>query len=156
VGFLTYGAGGTGDLAAVHAALEKKTCGAIRAGVSNSPLLSQSLILKALESPEFKAEQAGKRDLLKARALKVREVLRRPEYASVWKPYPFNSGYFMCVRLLELEAEKLRSHLLDRHGLGVIATAKHDIRVAFSCLEESQIAEVFDTIYQGALELKGE
>jgi hypothetical protein len=57
------------------------------------------------------------------------------------------------VRLRELEAEALRLHLLDRHGVGVIATAKHDVRVAFSCLEESQIADVFDIIYRGALEL---
>jgi aspartate/methionine/tyrosine aminotransferase len=155
VGFITYGAGGTGSLSDVHAALEKKTSGAIRAGVSSSPHLSQSIVLKALESPEFAAEQAGKRKLLRARALKVREVLKRPEYARVWTPYPFNSGYFMCLRLRDLEAERLRTHLLDRHGVGVIATAKHDIRVAFSCIEESQIQEVFDTLYQAALELLG-
>jgi aspartate/methionine/tyrosine aminotransferase len=153
VGFITYGAGGAGSLADVHAALEKKTSGAIRAGVSNSPHPAQSIVLKALESAEFAAEQAGKRALLRTRALKVREVLKKPEYGRAWTPYPFNSGYFMCLRLHDLEAERLRTHLLDRHGVGVIATAKHDIRVAFSCIDESQIQEVFDTLYRAAREL---
>jgi aspartate/methionine/tyrosine aminotransferase len=154
LGFLTYGAGGSGKLDDVHAALEKKTCGAIRAGISNSPHHSQSIVLSALLSPEFKGEQAAKRDVLRRRALKVKEVLRKPEYAEMWTQYPFNSGYFMCLRLHDIEAEKLRAHLLDRHGVGTIATAKHDLRIAFSCLEVEQIPEVFDTIYRGALELK--
>ena len=42
-----------------------------------------------------------------------------------------------------------------RYGLGVIATSKTDIRVAFSCLEASQIPEVFDAMYRGALDLLG-
>ena len=37
--------------------------------------------------------------------------------------YPFNSGYFMCVRLTGVEAETLRVHLLERHRPGLIATA---------------------------------
>jgi aspartate/methionine/tyrosine aminotransferase len=155
VGFLTYAAGGRGALEGVHGALEKKTAGAIRAGVSNSPHLSQSLVLKALESPQFPAEQAQKRALLGARALKVRKVLERADFARVWSPYPFNSGYFMCLKLKELDAERLRVHLLDRYGLGVIASARSDIRVAFSCIEEPQIEEVFDTIYRGVLDLLG-
>lgn len=160
VGFLTYGAGakagaGTPALEAVHAALEKKTCGAIRAGVSNAPHPSQSLVLSALESPRFSSEQAEKRDLLRRRALKVRETLERPEYSKVWTPYPFNSGYFMCLRLHDLDAERLRLHLLDRYGVGVIATSKTDIRVAFSCIEESQVPEVFDTLHRGAMDLVG-
>jgi len=153
VGFLTFGAGGPGDLAKVHDALEKKVQGAIRAGVSNSPHLSQTLVLKALEAPEFSAEQAQKRRILQTRALKVKEVLRRPEFARVWTPYPFNSGYFMCLRLKDLDAEPLRLHLLDRYGVGVIATARKDIRIAFSCVDEKNIPEVFDTIYRGALDL---
>ncbi len=153
VGFLTYGAGGSGKLEEVYTALEKKTCGAIRGGISNSPHPSQSIVLSTLDSPSFKEEQAAKRALLKARALKVKEVLKQPKFGEVWTPYPFNSGYFMCLRLKNLEAEKLRIHLLDRYGLGTISTAQYDLRVAFSCLEESQIEEVFETIYKGAIDL---
>jgi aspartate/methionine/tyrosine aminotransferase len=58
VGFITFGASGKGNLEVVHAALEKKTTGLIRAGVSNCPHPSQSIVLKALESPTFEAERA--------------------------------------------------------------------------------------------------
>ena len=49
----------------------------------------------------------------------------------------------MCVRLKSVDAETLRQHVLNEHGLGVIALGKTDIRVAFSCLEEGDIADVF-------------
>jgi len=149
VGFITYGAGGKGDLDQAHAALEKKTIGAIRAGVSNCPHPSQSVVLKALQSPTFDAERAAKKEVLRARAARVHEVLRKPHYAEAWEPYPFNSGYFMCVRLKTVDAEKLRVHLLDKYQVGVIATDPTDIRVAFSCVEVGDIEEVFETIYRG-------
>jgi DNA-binding transcriptional MocR family regulator len=154
VGFLTYGPGGKGDLDAVNAALEKKTIGAIRAGVSNCSHSSQSVVLRALQSPSFEAERAQKKEILRARAARVHEVLRKKEYDEAWTPYPFNSGYFMCIRLKGVDAEKLRVHLLDRYQVGVIATDTTDIRIAFSCLELEQIEEVFDTIHQGWKDLR--
>ena len=154
VGFLTYGAGGKGNLQAIHAALEKKTLGAIRAGISNSPHPSQSIVLKALESPSFDLERADKKEILRARASRVHDVLKKKEYAEAWTSYPFNSGYFMCVRLKDVDAEKLRVHLLDRYQVGVIATDSTDIRIAFSCLELEEIEEVFDAMYQGWKDLK--
>ena len=155
VGFITFGAGGKGDLKAVHEALEKKTIGAIRAGISNSPHPSQSVVLKALQSPTFEAERAAKKEILRARAARVHEVLRKPEYAEAWTPYPFNSGYFMCVRLKGVDAEKLRVHLLDRYQVGVIATDPTDIRIAFSCVEIGDIEEVFDTMHSAWKDLAG-
>ena len=70
-----------------------------------------------------------------------------------WTYYPFNSGYFMCLKLNNLDAETLRLHLLDQYGVGVIASNKTDIRVAFSCVEESDIEELFELIYQGCTDL---
>lgn len=148
VGFITFGAAG-GDLQKVYDALEKKTIGAIRAGVSNCPHPSQSVVLKALGSPSFAAERREKKELLGARARRVHEVLRNPEYEEAWTPYPFNSGYFMCVRLKGVDAEALRLHLLEKYQVGVIATDGTDIRVAFSCLEVESIEEVFDVLYRG-------
>ena len=155
VGFLTYAAGGEGDLAAAHAALEKKTIGAIRAGISNTPHPSQSVVLEALRSPAFEGERDAKREILRARVVKLHEILEKPRYREAWTPYPFNSGYFMCVRLKDVDAEKLRLHLLDRHQVGVIATDPTDIRVAFSCVEEEDLEEVFDILHEAWRELKG-
>ena len=150
VGFITFAAAGDGaDLDAVHEALEKKTGGLIRGGISNSPHLSQSLLLAALKQPGFAAEQNEKREVLKARALRVKEVLEDPEFDAVWDAYPFNSGYFHCLKLKTVPAERLRLHLLDEYQLGVIATAESDIRVAFSCLEVDELEDVYQIILRG-------
>ena len=69
-------------------------------------------------------------------------------YAASWDVYPFNSGYFMCVKVKGVDAEKLRVHLLDAHQTGLIATSPVDIRVAFSCLELDQIEPLFACIAQ--------
>jgi len=59
----------------------------------------------------------------------------------------------MCLKLKNVGAEKLRRHLLDNYGVGLIAIGEKNLRVAFSCIEEENIAELFDIILQGALEL---
>jgi len=154
VGFLTYGLGPGGDLEALYGALEKKSMGAIRGCLSNGPHLSQTLVLKALESPRYREEKRQKFELLKARALRVKAVLQNPDYSAVWSPYPFNAGYFMCLALKTVDAEPLRVHLLERYGVGVIAASERDIRIAFSCIEEEDIPELFDLIYKGVLDLE--
>ena len=147
VGFLTLAAAGSGDLGRVHEALVKKFTGAVRGGISNSPNPTQSLVEHLLQDEDSRAERREKRDLLAARARRTREVLERPEFAEAWTPYPFNSGYFMCVRLHRVDAEELRVHLLDKYGIGVISSGKSDIRVAFSCLEVDEIDDLFVALH---------
>jgi aspartate/methionine/tyrosine aminotransferase len=153
VGFMTYGIGGQSNREVIYAALEKKTMGAIRGGISNSPHLSQTLVLRALESKEFAGEAKEKYEVLKARALRVKEVLSDAKYSDAWTYYPFNSGYFMCLRLKSVNAEALRLHLLDRYEVGVIAVDATDVRIAFSCIEVKFMQELFDIIYQGVKDL---
>ncbi len=123
--------------------------GAIRGSISNSPHLSQTLVLKALESPEFRSQQAEKFALLEGRARKVMQVLENPKYAEAWTVYPFNAGYFMCLAIKGVEGETLRKHLLDAYGVGLIAAGGNDVRVAFSCIEEENVEELFELIYRG-------
>ena len=56
---------------------------------------------------------------------------------------PFNSGYFMCVKLKGIDAETFRKHLLEKSGVGVIADGERDIRVAFSAVEASEFGGLF-------------
>jgi aspartate/methionine/tyrosine aminotransferase len=153
VGFMTYGIGGQSNKEVIFTALEKKTMGAIRGGISNSPHLSQTLVLRALESKEFAGEAKEKYAVMKARALRVKEVLSNEKYSDAWTYYPFNSGYFMCLRLTSVHAEALRLHLLDRYEVGVISVDATDVRIAFSCIEVGSIQELFDIIYQGVKDL---
>jgi aspartate/methionine/tyrosine aminotransferase len=154
-GFLTFAApAGVADPDPLLSAFERKTMGAIRGGISNSPHISQSLVLAALRSPTIEAERKQKLDVLTARARKVREVVHRDVYKESWDVYPFNAGYFMCIRVKGVDAEALRVHLLDKHGVGLISIGATDIRVALSCLEVDEIEPMFQVVHEAIQELK--
>ena len=155
VGFITYGAQMPTGAAAVYDALEKKTAGCVRGSVSNASHLSQSILLKSMTSRNYGAEKAEKFQILKNRALRIKQILSDPKFTDAWQPYPFNSGYFMCVKLKTVDAEQLRRHLLDRYGVGLISIGQRNLRVAFSCVEEEDLPELFDTMYQGVTDLGG-
>jgi aspartate/methionine/tyrosine aminotransferase len=153
VGFITFGV--KNGTAAAYKALEDKTAGLIRAYVSNISNPGQSVVLKALNDPEFRSQQAEKVAVLRARASVVAKECRKPEYADCWDVYPFNSGYFMCLRLKDADADAVRVRLLDDHGVGTIALGKREIRVAFSCLAEAQIPGVFSAAAKAVRAVRG-
>lgn len=155
VGFITYGAVVAGEARRVYDALERKTAGDVRGSISNASHLSQEILLRSLKSPTFAAEKAEKYALMKGRADEIHRVLADPKYAPAFAAYPFNSGYFMCLRLKTVAAEPLRLHLLDHYGVGLISLGQTDLRVAFSCLERDDLQELFDTILQGVADLGG-
>lgn len=150
VGFITYG----GQAEAVLTSLEQKTLGIIRATISSGPHPSQTFVLRALKSPEFKEQKAQKYEIMKGRANKVKQLLDSGKYGSEWTYYPFNSGYFMCLKLLTADAETVRQHLLNEYGVGTIALGTTDLRVAFSCIEEPYLEDLFDCIHQAVLAVK--
>ncbi|MGM0876767.1 MAG: aminotransferase class I/II-fold pyridoxal phosphate-dependent enzyme [Bacillota bacterium] len=150
VGFITYAS----NSSAVLNALEQKTKGIIRGTISSSSHPSQSIILQSLQSEEFNVEKQQKFELMKSRADKTKEVLSKEEYQKYWTYYPFNSGYFMCLKLHNINAEDLRLHLLDKYGVGTISINSTDLRIAFSCVEEADIEELFDLIAKGAADLQ--
>jgi aspartate/methionine/tyrosine aminotransferase len=155
VGFITYGCKIDGDSMAVYDALERKTAGSIRGSISNASHLGQTIVLKSMQSENFIKEKEEKFTVLKNRAGRIKEVLSDSRYKDAWDVYPFNSGYFMCIRLKSVDAETLRRHLLETYGVGLISIGERDLRIAFSCLEESDILELFNIILQGVEDLKG-
>ncbi len=154
IGFITYGAYLDGDYAATYDALERKTAGAVRGSISNASHLGQSIILKSLQTGSYSEEKEEKFQIMKARALEVKRVLTQSKYDAAWDVYPFNSGYFMCLKIKGVDAETLRVHLLDKYGVGLISLGKTDLRVAFSCVEKEDIQELFDIILQGVKDLE--
>jgi aspartate/methionine/tyrosine aminotransferase len=149
VGFITYAS----ESAATLAALEQKTLGIIRATISSGPHPSQTFVLHALQSPEFETQKAEKFEIMKNRANRVKSLLDSGRYGDTLSYYPFNSGYFMCLKLAGVTAEDVRSHLLNEYGIGAIALGETDLRVAFSCIEEENLEELYDTIYKAVLEV---
>jgi aspartate/methionine/tyrosine aminotransferase len=153
VGFVTYGACLEKNHDQVYNALERKTGGAVRGSISNASHLSQSITLHSLRSSTYAAEKEDKRRIMQERAREIKKILADPKYEDAWDAYPFNSGYFMCLKLKKVEAELLRVHLLDKYGVGLISLGKQDLRVAFSCIEKEDAQELFDTILQGVGDL---
>jgi aspartate/methionine/tyrosine aminotransferase len=154
VGFLTYGTIINGDPAVFYDALERKTAGNIRGSVSNASHLSQSIVLRAMLSPNMAREREACVEILRGRVRKMKEILRNPGFSDAWEVYPFNSGYFMCLKLKTVHAETLRVHLLENYGVGLISINPTDLRVAFSCVDEENIEPLFDTIYRGIKDLE--
>jgi len=154
VGFVTYGASFRGDTAKAYEALEKKTAGAVRGSISNASRLGQEIVLKSMESENYHSEKQQKYQIMKGRAQEVKRVLGDPKYADAWDAYPFNSGYFMCLRLNTVPAEPLRVHLLEKYGVGLISLGETDLRVAFSCIEKEDVRELFDTVLRAVKDLE--
>lgn len=154
VGFVTFGPGDAKSADTVNEVLDAKARGSIRGTISNSPQLSQSLVEKALASPAIAAERKQKHDELEARARACYEVSHAPEYSDSWDVYPFNSGYFMLIKVKGVDAGELRVHLLDKYEAGVISTSATDIRVAFSCLNVAQVKPLFAVIHEAIGDLR--
>jgi len=153
-GFITFGPGRPETAEVVCEVLDAKVRGAIRGGVSNVPQLSQTMVERALVSPTLAEERAANCETLRIRAERVFEVANQPKFAESWSVYPFNSGYFMLVKVEGVDAEKLRLHLLDEFGVGLIATSPTDIRVAFSCLEVDDVEPLFEALHKAIQTLR--
>jgi aspartate/methionine/tyrosine aminotransferase len=154
IGFITYGAKIDGNGRDIYEALEKKTAGAVRGSISNASHLSQSIVLRSMLNEKHAAEHEEKFNILRSRANQLKTALKNEKYRDAFEAYPFNSGYFMCIRVKTVDAEKLRRHLLDTYGVGLISFGTENLRIAFSCLEEKDIPLLLDTILQGISDLE--
>jgi len=149
IGFVTFAGLG---LKPVHlAALERKLMGSIRATVSNSSRVAQSMLLKGLESESYAQEKAERRAMLKSRFTKVREIVESVD-TSPLVPLPFNSGYFMSFDCSGVNAEDLRLALLDK-GIGTISIQERYLRVAYSTVDERDLEELYAEIVKEARRL---
>ncbi|MDR2661391.1 MAG: aminotransferase class I/II-fold pyridoxal phosphate-dependent enzyme [Treponema sp.] len=152
--FISFGSKGLNEETA--GALEKKLMGAIRSSVSCANTPAQFLTAKILEDPAAAGEKAAFFALLRDRYRAVKRFIAEHSCPSL-EPLPFNSGYFMSFRCKEgpsgrVDAEKLRQGLLKK-GIGTIALGSEYLRVTFAAVEEEDIPEIYQAIYDTAAEL---
>jgi aspartate/methionine/tyrosine aminotransferase len=153
VGFITYGIKG-GD-AKLYGALESKTAGAVRGNISNAANISQSLLLQAYANEDYEHQKQEKYELLKTRYDAVKEVLKDNKYKSYFTALPYNSGYFMCIKLVDgIDGEVLRHQLIQKYSIGVI-NLNNIVRIAFAAVAASNMKKLFDGIYDACKEIKG-
>jgi aspartate/methionine/tyrosine aminotransferase len=152
VGFITFACQGVTP--AQLTALENKAAGAVRGSISNAPSISQEILLKGYTHPEYTNQKIRKFDILQKRYLKIRDLLAtHPEYAQSFTALPFNSGYFMCVKPVGVEAEAVRRELLAHHGTGVIVLSGL-IRLAFSSVPLDALETLFANVHTAVQSLK--
>ncbi|MBN1415333.1 MAG: aminotransferase class I/II-fold pyridoxal phosphate-dependent enzyme [Bacteroidales bacterium] len=151
VGFITYGIkNGTQEL---YEALENKTGGAVRGNISNISHLTQSLLQSVYSHEGYLEEKQKKYAILKSRYSLLKETLSKSPYPDYLDPLPFNSGYFMCLRLRKgLNAEQARLHLLEKYSTGVIVFGDV-IRLAFSSVPLAKIPELVENLYKACVDL---
>ena len=150
VGFITYGVK-NGD-PALYSALESKTAGAVRGNISNSANISQSLLLNAFNSPDYKDQKKAKYTIMKARYMAVQEAFSDKKYEECFTALPYNSGYFMCIKLAPgLDGEKIRQVLIEKYSIGLI-NLNNVLRIAYSAVAASDVKQMFGGIYNACLE----
>lgn len=151
VGFMTFAWKGASD--AQLKAMEAKAAGVVRGNISNAPSISQMILLAAYQSENYLNEKQEKFNTLKKRYDTILEVFQEhPEYKNAFETMPFNSGYFMCIRPIGVDAETLRRELIANYSTGVIVLSGL-VRIAFSSVPTEKIPKLFDNIYQAITNL---
>ena len=144
VGFITFAFKGATD--AQLKALEAKAAGNVRSCVSNVSSIGQKMAVEAFADPNYAQEKRDKYAVLKKRYHEIRSILKlHPEYAERFEVMPFNSGYFMCVRPIGVDAESLRRHLIEKYSTGTIVLSGL-LRLAFSTIPTAKIAKLFKNV----------
>lgn len=152
VGFVTFGSGRHSP--ALYGALESKLAGALRGNISNCSNLSQTLLLAAYTHKEYDGEKAEKYAILKRRYEKIRDLLAaHAEYKPFFTSLPFNSGYFMCIKIKN--AETVRKRLIEAYSTGLIAVGEDILRIAFSATPYDLLEKLLDNVYKAAKDVAG-
>ena len=144
VGFITFAF--KGATAEQLKALEAKAAGNVRSSISNVTSIGQHLAIRAFADPQYASQKAEKYAVLRRRYEKIREILAsHPEYAKSFEVMPFNSGYFMCVRPVGVDAEDVRRRLIEKYSTGTIVLSGL-IRLAFSTIPSDKLATLFENV----------
>ena len=144
VGFISFAfKGATADQLK---ALEAKAAGNVRSCISNASSIGQHLAIQAFADPGYAAQKREKYAVLKKRYHQIRVILKtHPEYAKAFEVMPFNSGYFMCVKPIGVDAEKVRKQLIAKYSTGTIMLSGL-IRLAFSTIPRAKLAKLFANV----------
>ena len=150
VGFITFGNPNLSD--SITYALEQKVIGLIRATITSSSRLSQSLVLDILQNNNTTKELTTVFELLKTKYTIVKSELKKLsiEYPSTpITPLHFNGGYFMSFNCNTISAKELRMVLLEKEKIALIQI-DNLLRFTFASVEKEDIPHVLKKIYEQA------
>ena len=126
----------------------------MRGNISNTPHASQSIFLRGLNSEAHEKEKQKNKWEIGNRYLRVKAVLEaHPEYGEYFEDLPFNSGYFMCVRLKNSNPDKVWELLLSKYSTGVICYSENNLlRIAFASTPLGKLEKLFANVYSACKE----
>ena len=135
-------------------ALEAKAAGNVRSCVSNITSIGQNIALAALSDKDYAKQKREKYNVLKRRYTTIRRLLKKnPAWAKAFEVMPFNSGYFMCVKPIGVDAEKVRRHLIEKYSTGTIVLSGL-IRLAFSTVPSEKLPALFANVAAAIVDLQ--
>ena len=135
-------------------ALEAKAAGNVRSCVSNITSIGQNIALAALSDKGYAKQKREKYNVLKGRYTTIRRLLKKnPAWAKAFEVMPFNSGYFMCVKPIGVDAEKVRRHLIEKYSTGTIVLSGL-IRLAFSTVPSAKLPTLFANVAAAIVDLQ--
>jgi DNA-binding transcriptional MocR family regulator len=103
----------------------------------------------------YDRQKKEKYDVLKSRYDEIRRILaEHPEYEELFEVMPFNSGYFMCVRPKNVDAEAVRVRLIEQYSTGTIVLSGL-IRLAFSTIAKDKLEKLFANVASAISDLRG-
>jgi len=152
VGFISFAFKGASD--AQLKALEAKAAGNVRSSISNSSSLGQHMAVAAYADASYARQKREKYEVLRRRYAEIRRILaRHPEYAESFEPMPFNSGYFMCVKPIGVDAEAVRRRLIAGYSTGTIVLSGL-IRLAYSTTPLKKLPQLFANVDAAVRDLR--
>jgi len=135
-------------------ALEAKAAGNVRSCISNASSIGQHMAVAAYREPSYWRQKKEKYAVLKGRYQEIRRILKgHPEYRKSFEVMPFNSGYFMCVKPIGVDAEKVRRHLIAKYSTGTIVLSGL-IRLAFSTIPKATLDKLFANVHSAIVDLR--
>lgn len=153
VGFISFAFKGARD--EQLKSLEAKAAGNVRSAVSNITSIGQKLSVAAFADKGYAAQKKAKYSVLRARYREIRRILKaNPRYAETFEAMPFNSGYFMCVKPVGVDAETVRRHLIEKYSTGTIVLSGL-IRIAFATVPLGKLAALFESVDSAIRDLRG-
>lgn len=137
-------------------ALEAKAAGNVRSCVSNVTSIGQNIALAALSDKDYARQKREKYAVLKKRYATIRALLRKhPAWAETFEAMPFNSGYFMCVKPIGVDAERVRRRLIEAYSTGTIVLSGL-IRLAFSTVPVAKLPTLFANVDAAIRDLRAQ
>ena len=116
---------------------------------------SHNCAVAAYADADYAAQKKAKYAVLRARYREIRRILRtNKSYAETFEAMPFNSGYFMCVKPIGVDAESVRRRLIEKYSVGTIVLSGL-IRIAFSTVPTARLARLFAAVDSAIRDLRG-